>query len=88
MELDAALAGLASTDSSEVASAVEKTAALGDVRALPVMHALDDGKLRFDEQKHFFIKTDAGLKDALTGAPGAPLGKLNERPVTMQFGVH
>ena len=80
VELDAALAGLASTDSSEVATAVEKTAALGDARALPVMHALDDGKLRFDEQRHFFIKTDAGLKDALTGALGAPQGKLNEPP--------
>src|SRR5450432_134706 len=77
-DLGTALSGLASTDSSQVAAAVEKTAALGDPRALPVMHALDDGKLRFDEQKHLFIKTDTGLKDAVTGAPGAPQGKLDE----------
>jgi urea transport system permease protein len=77
-DLADALSGLASTDSSQVAAAVQKTAALGDPRALPAMHALDDGKLRFDEQKHLFIKTDAGLKDALSGASGAPQGKLDE----------
>ncbi|HWZ93021.1 MAG TPA: urea ABC transporter permease subunit UrtB [Polyangiaceae bacterium] len=77
-ELDTALSGLASTDSSQVAAAVEKTAALGDPRALPVLHALDDGKLRFDEQKHLLIKTDAGLNDALSGAPGTAQGKLDE----------
>jgi len=77
-ELGTVLSGLASTDSTQVAAAIEKAAALGDARALPVMHALDDGKLRFDEQKHLFIKTDAGLKDAMTGAPGAPQGKLDE----------
>jgi urea transport system permease protein len=77
-DLSSELGGLASTDGTQVAAAVEKTAALGDARALPVLHALDDGKLRFDEQKHLFIKTDAGLKDALTGAPGTPQGKLDE----------
>ena len=77
-DLGTVLSGLASTDSTQVAAAVAKTAALGDPRALPAMHALDDGKLRFDEQKHLFIKTDAGLKDALSGAPRAATGKLDE----------
>ncbi len=77
-ELDATLAGIASTDGSQVAAAVEKAAALGDPRALPVLHALDDGKLRFDESKHLFIKADSGLKDALTGAAATPSGKLDE----------
>lgn len=77
-ELATALSGLASTDGSQVASAVEKIAALGDARALPALHALDDGKLRFDEAKHLFIKADSGPKDALGGAAAAPSGKLEE----------
>ncbi|HTA90932.1 MAG TPA: urea ABC transporter permease subunit UrtB, partial [Polyangiaceae bacterium] len=76
--LGAELSGLASTDGTEVAAAIEKTAALGDARALPVLHALDDGKLRFNAQKQLFIKTDTGLKDALSGAPVADPGKLEE----------
>jgi len=77
-ELDTALSGLASTDGTQVAAAVEKVAAVGDARALPVLHALDDGKLRFDEQKHLFIKSEAGVKDALTGASAVASGKLEE----------
>ncbi len=77
-DLGAELSGLASTDGTEVAAAIEKTAALGDARALPVLHALDDGKLRFNAQKQLFIKTDTGLEDALSGAPVATQGKLEE----------
>ena len=77
-QLSTVLSGLASTDSTQVAAAVEKTAALADPRALVVLHALDEGKLRFDERQQLFIKTDAGLTDALSGAPGTAQGKLDE----------
>jgi urea transport system permease protein len=77
-QLASVLSGLASTDSTQVAAAVEKAAALADPRALVVLHALDEGKLRFDERQQLFIKTDAGLQDALSGAPGTAQGKLDE----------
>jgi urea transport system permease protein len=72
------LAGLASTDSSEVSGAIVKAANRGDARALPALHALDEGKLRFDATKRLLIKGDSGLTDALTGAPASAQGKLEE----------
>ncbi|MET0792655.1 MAG: hypothetical protein ABW061_14135, partial [Polyangiaceae bacterium] len=50
-QLSEDLAGLASTDSTEVSAAIVKAANRGDARALPALHALDDGKLRFDATK-------------------------------------
>jgi urea transport system permease protein len=78
-QLSEDLAGLASTDASEVSAAIVKAADRGDVRALPALHALDDGTLRFDAVKHLLIKSDGGaLKDALTGAAATAQGKLEE----------
>ena len=76
--LDAQLAGLASTDGAQVAAAVEKIGASADPHALQALRALDDGTLRFDEQRHLFIETSAGLKDALSGGAASPQGKLGE----------
>lgn len=73
------LSGLASTDASEVSAAIVKAANRGDARALPVLHALDEGTLRFDAQKQLLIKKDGGaLSDALTGAAATAQGKLEE----------
>jgi len=73
------LAGLASADSTEVSNAIIKAADRADPRALPALHALDDGKLRFDSVKHLLIQSDSGaLTDALTGAPATAQGKLEE----------
>ncbi len=77
-QLSEDLAGLASTDSTEVSGAIVKAANRGDARALPALHALDDGKLRFDATKHLLIKGDSGLTDALTGAAATAQGKLEE----------
>ena len=73
------LSGLASADASEVSGAIVKAANRGDARALPALHALDDGTLRFDAQKHLLIKKESGaLSDALTGAAATAQGKLEE----------
>src|SRR5689334_13434139 len=78
-QLSEDLSGLASTDASEVSAAIAKAANRGDARALPALHALDDGTLRFDTQKHLLIKKDNGaLSDALTGAVATAEGKLEE----------
>ncbi len=77
-ELSEDLAGLASTDATEVSGAIVKAANRGDARALPALKALDDGKLRFDAIKHLLIKTDSGFSDALTGAAAAARGKVEE----------
>ena len=73
------LSGLASADASEVSAAIVKAANRGDARALPALHALDDGTLRFDAQKHLLIKKESGaLTDALTGAAATAQGPLEE----------
>ncbi|MEO8905828.1 MAG: urea ABC transporter permease subunit UrtB [Polyangiaceae bacterium] len=78
-QLSSDLAGLASTDATDVSGAIVRAANTGDPRALPALHALDDGKLRFDATKHLLIKGDGNaLKDALTGAAAAAHGKLEE----------
>jgi urea transport system permease protein len=77
-QLSEDLAGLASTDSTEVSTAIVKAANRGDARALPALHALDDGKPRFDATKHLLIKGDNGLTDALTGAAATAHGRLEE----------
>ncbi len=78
-QLSEDLAGLASKDAADVSRAIIKAANRGDARALPALHALDDGKLRFDTVKHLLIKADTGkLSDALTGAAANAQGKLEE----------
>jgi urea transport system permease protein len=78
-QLSEDLAGLASADASDVSAAIIKAADRADPRALPALHALDEGKLRFDAVKHLLIKADNGaLTDALTGAPQAAQGRLEE----------
>ena len=78
-QLSEDLAGLASTDASEVSAAIVKAANRGDARALPALHALDEGNLRFDAQKRLFIKSDAdALKDALTLVATTAQGQLEE----------
>jgi urea transport system permease protein len=78
-QLSEDLAGLASADASDVSAAIIKAADRADPRALPALHALDEGKLRFDAIKHLLIKADNGsLSDALTGAPASAQGKLEE----------
>jgi len=78
-QLSEDLSGLASTDSTEVSAAVVKAANRGDARALPALHALDDGKLRFDALKKLLIKTESGaFTDALTGTPATAQGKVEE----------
>jgi urea transport system permease protein len=78
-QLSEDLAGLASTDASEVSAAIVKAANRGDARALPALRALDAGTLRFDAQKQLLIKSESGaLSDASTGAPAAARGKLEE----------
>jgi len=76
-DVTADASGLASTESANVVAAIEQLAAHGDTPALAALHALDDGKLRFDTAKHLFIQGDGGaLKDALSGAAASPIGKL------------
>jgi len=78
-QLSEDLSGLASADASEVSAAIVKAANRGDARALPALHALDDGTLRFDAQKHLLIKKEGGaLSDALTGAAATAQGNLEE----------
>ena len=78
-QLSEDLSGLASTDSSEVSAAVVKAANRGDARALPALHALDAGTLRFDALKRLLIKADSGaFSDALTGAATTAQGKVDE----------
>ena len=78
-QLSEDLAGLASGDGTIVAGAVVKAANRGDARALPALHALEDGTLRFDATKHLLIKADKGaLTDALTLLPATAQGNLEE----------
>ncbi len=78
-QLSEDLSGLASTDATDVSAAIVKAANRGDARALPALHALDDGKLRFDALKRLLIKSDSGAyTDALTGAAATAQGKVDE----------
>ncbi len=78
-QLSEDLAGLASTDATDVSAAIVKAADRADPRALPALRALDDGKLRFDALKRLLIQGQGGaLKDALTGAAATAQGKLEE----------
>jgi urea transport system permease protein len=67
-----ALKKLASDDFDEKAAAIEAIAARPDARTLPLLEALQDGRLLVDAEGRGWIRTDAGSVDALTGQP-APL---------------
>ncbi len=62
------------TDSySDTGAAITELSASGHPRALAIVQALTDGKLEFDAAaKKLYIRTDAGLVDALTGTAAAP----------------
>jgi urea transport system permease protein len=78
-QLSEELAGLASSDPTDVAAAIVKAANHGDARALPALRALDEGSLRFDATRRLLIKShDGGLSDALSGAAATASGKLEE----------
>src|SRR5690349_13962994 len=77
--LDAESADLASADSAVVSGAIRRMSGADDSRALPILEALDDGKLRIDASGHAFIANGSKLKDALavSGAETAPVGALS-----------
>src|ERR1051325_2139683 len=77
--LDAESADLASADSAVVSGAIRRMSGADDSRALPILEALDDGKLRIDASGHAFIANGSKLKDALavSGAETAPGGALS-----------
>jgi urea transport system permease protein len=76
--LEADVAALASTDSAAVSAAIEGMSGAADARALPILEALEDGKLRIDANGHAFIAEGGKLKDALVvgGSAAAPQGAL------------
>jgi urea transport system permease protein len=70
-----ALAGLAG-DFSDKIEAIEKLAALGDGRAVPILQALGDGALLVrDSDKRLAIERDKTAFDALTGESLGPSDK-------------
>ena len=85
-------AELAATNSDLVAQGVRALAVSGSPRAAPVIAALKSGKLlawRWPiPNAPLFIRTDAGLVDARTGAPVAtPPMPVNLRPVIVSDAV-
>ncbi|MEN0075471.1 MAG: urea ABC transporter permease subunit UrtB [Paracraurococcus sp.] len=67
----------------EIAGAVERLGALGDPRALPVLQALQEGRLLKAGDGHVLVPRGAGYADAATGEPADPAGaepvRLNNR---------
>ena len=55
-----------------IAEAVDKLGASADPRALPLLQALQDGRLLKREDGSLLIQTEAGATDVLTGAVLAP----------------
>jgi urea transport system permease protein len=64
-----ALKKLASDDFDDKAAAIESIVAKPDGMTLQLLKALQDGMLRVDGQGAGWIKSDAGVVDALTGKP-------------------
>jgi urea transport system permease protein len=64
-----ALKKLASDDFDDKAAAIESIVAKPDPMTLPLLKALQDGTLRVDGQGAGWIKSEAGVVDALTGKP-------------------
>src|SRR5215471_18997087 len=77
--LESDVAALAATDSAAVSSAIQRMSGTADARALPILEALDDGKLRIDANGHAFVADGGKLKDALAvaGSEAAPVGALS-----------
>jgi urea transport system permease protein len=77
-----ALPGLAG-GFSDIAATVDKLGTLGDPRALPVLQALQDGKLQKTVDGRLLLPDAAGFLDAATGqqadAAGAEAVRLNNR---------
>ena len=70
--IDDAIAKLTTDGYSDTAAAINALATSGSPRALPIVQALNDGKLQFSaSDKKVFIVTATGLVDAVTGAPVA-----------------
>jgi urea transport system permease protein len=79
--LEEALAGVASDDRDRLESAIVDLGSLPDPRALAVLQALEDGKLRVEPGGGVFLPGPGGLIDARTGKPGKPLDTPREPPV-------
>jgi urea transport system permease protein len=76
--LEDALAGVASEDRDRLESAIVDLGSLPDPRALAVLQALEDGKLRVEPSGGVFLQSAAGLIDARTGEPGTPVDGTRE----------
>ncbi len=75
-DLAASLADVSSDDLDKVRAAIATLASSSDPQALAILQALDTRELKLDEQKNAFIAVGDEPRDALTGAPKAPVGKL------------
>jgi urea transport system permease protein len=68
---------------SDIAATVDKLGTLGDPRALPVLQALQDGKLQKTVEGRLLLPDGAGFVDAATRQPsdaaGAEVVRLNNR---------
>ena len=78
----AALPGLAG-GFSDIAASVDRLGALGDPRALPLLQALQEGKLQKTADGRLLLPDGAGFTDPATGqaaeAAGAEAVRLNNR---------
>ena len=77
-EFESGLGRLGSPDRDAVAQGIQQLGNLGDPRALPVLQALEDGKLVVDEKGRVFYEQEAALLDAATGNEGQPTGSLKQ----------
>jgi urea transport system permease protein len=75
-DLAASLADVSSDDLEKVKGAITVLASSSEPQALAILQALDTRELKLDEQKQAFIAVDGEPRDALTGAPKSPVGKL------------
>jgi len=76
--LEEALVGVASGDRERLESAIGDLGSLQDPRALAVLQALEDGKLRVEPSGGVFLQGPQGLVDARTGKPGTPVDATSE----------
>src|SRR5690242_6714107 len=76
--LESDVAALGASDSAAVGAAITRMSGAADARALPILEALDDGKLRIDSSGHAFIAGGGKLEDAhaVGGVEAAPVGSL------------
>ncbi|MGE0753256.1 MAG: urea ABC transporter permease subunit UrtB [Variibacter sp.] len=83
--LDKALAGFTTDNFSDSAAAVSAVAASGSPLALPIVQALQDGRLLFSaaEKKIYIRGSDGALLDAATGQPPASAAPADFSPVRL-----